>query len=49
MGAVMDGSPDIRRSLKLTGADDESLLVACLSQLLFFIEQERLVFNLGEI
>jgi SHS2 domain-containing protein len=53
MLALMIAEPDegtpIRRSLSLAGADNESLLVAFLSHLLFLLEQERLVFSITDL
>jgi SHS2 domain-containing protein len=45
MGVESTGDDTAERSLTLKALDDESLLVAFLSRLLFFLEQERLIFS----
>ena len=44
-GTVIASKPKIFRSFELTAEDDESLLVAFLSELLFLSEQDRLGFD----
>ncbi|MBN2256555.1 MAG: archease [Anaerolineaceae bacterium] len=45
MGVELAGVGSVRRSLRLTAPDDESMLVLFLSELLFLLEQEQLVFS----
>jgi SHS2 domain-containing protein len=49
MGVESTGRNTVARSLALTAADNEALLVAFLSRLLFMLEQERLVFSVDQI
>jgi SHS2 domain-containing protein len=49
MGVETAGEHRLERALILTAPDDESLLVALLSQVLFILEQERLVFTLVDL
>jgi SHS2 domain-containing protein len=49
MGVETAGGQGMERALMLAAPDDESLLVALLSQILFILEQERLVFSVADI
>jgi len=48
-GAEMVDAPHVIKTLVLEGQDDESLLIAFLSELVYFTEQESLGFNLFEL
>ena len=48
-GAKMVDAPHVIKTLVLEGQDDESLLIAFLSELVYFTEQENLGFNLFEL
>jgi SHS2 domain-containing protein len=48
-GAQLGDGPPIRRSLTLQAPDPESLLVAFLSELVYYAEQENLGFDRFEI
>ena len=48
-GTVLAGEPKVFRSFELTAEDDESLLVAFLSELLYLSEQDHLGFDDYEI
>lgn len=44
-GAVLADGPKIRRTFETTGLDGESLLVAFLSELVYYAEQENIGFD----
>jgi SHS2 domain-containing protein len=48
-GTVIGTGPRVRRSLEVEGPDPESLLVAFLSELLYYQEQESLAFDVFEV
>lgn len=45
LAPVLEPSPLETRECSLTGTDNESLLVAFLNELIYFLEQEKLVFD----
>jgi SHS2 domain-containing protein len=49
MGVETTGGSTVERELMLSAPDDESLLVAFLSQLLFTLEQERLALTVTDL
>jgi SHS2 domain-containing protein len=48
-GAKLSGNPRVRRSYKTFAEDAESLMVSFLSELVYYGEQDRLVFDQFEI
>ncbi len=48
-GALLDQERRIQRTFECTGADSESLLVAFLSELVYFAEQDHLGFDQFDI